>query len=194
MVGELTLGQLADLQAGVDAAWPDPMDGLRETIGDMDEDARRAALREAHALAEEGPPAWSAPTTDAGLMHFLRVVLGSDEAAGYVFARITPGEYAALLRVCRGVTPLDEVEALLGLDRSGDGVPITWAQALCELMEAYPGLSVAAIEGLTISTVKAMRAGGKPEVRGVAIKPGMSVKDMVRDARKRFYGPEKGAG
>jgi hypothetical protein len=200
LAGELTLDDLADLQAPLDRAWPDPMDGLRDRLGAMGEDERRAALREAHARAEEGPPSWAAPETDAGLRHFLRVALSrhnpglTGDDIGGVFDRITPGEYAALLRTCRGVTPLDEAEAWLGLDRHGGGEPITWTQAVVEVCEAYPGWTIAQVGALTVSQVRALRAGGRPEVRGVPVRPGMDLKTMVREARRKFHGPDSATG
>lgn len=203
LAGELTLAQIADLQADADARRPDPLEGLRGRLDGMEAEPRRLALVAAHAAAEAGPPAWGWPADDAGHAHFVLVALGphnpgftpADAAA--VVERVEPEEYAALWRVARGITPLDEVEALLGVDRSGgSGAAITWAQAVCELMEAYPGLSLAAIAGLTLGQVRALRSGGRDEVRGVPAVPtsGRSLKQMVAEARAKFHGTDaKGA-
>jgi hypothetical protein len=201
---ELTLGALADLQAYVDRRCPDPLEGLRERLVDMDPEGRRVALVAAYAKAEQGPPAWGWPADDDGHRHFVLVALarhnpgfGPADAAAVV-ERVAAPEYAALWRVARGITPLDEIEALLGLSTSPDGAPITWTQAVVEVAEAFPGWTLEQIGGLTISQVRALRSGGKPEIRGVPLRPtkaGQTLKDMVREARAKFHGPEsKGAG
>lgn len=203
LAGELTLNQMADLQAYADRAWADPLEGLRDRLGGMEPEERRLALVAAHGLAEVGPPAWGWPADDDAHRHFVLVALaphnpGFTEAdAAFVVERVEPGEYAALWRVTRGVTPLDEIESWLGLDRSGGGgEPITWRQAVVEVCEAYPAYTIEAVGRLTVSQVRALRTGGKPEVRGVPVRPGTDLKTMVREARKKFHGPDdrKGAG
>lgn len=210
LVGEFTLDDLADLQAWLVARWEDPMGGLRDRLDGMGEDERRESLRGAIAAAEEGPPTWGDDrrrallATGAGILEVFRVALRrhhpglAGEALVAVAERTTPEEYSALQRRLYGVTPLDEAEAALGMPRGGGGgEPIPWSQAVCEVAELYPGWTFEHIGSLTLSQVRAARRGGKPEVRGVPLAPEMdreSLRRMVREARKRFHGPEKGAG
>jgi hypothetical protein len=63
---------------------------------------------------------------------------------------------------------------------------------VCELAEAYPGWTVEYIGSLTLTQIRTVREGGKPVVRGMPAMPGADLKQMVRDARKKFLGPEKG--
>ena len=169
LAGELTLAQLADLQAYSDSHWPDPLAGLRDRLADLEAEPRRLALVAAHAQAEVGPPAWGWPADDDGHRHFVLVALAPHNPgfaaadAARVVERVEAHEYAALWRVTRGVTPLDEVEALLGFDRSGSGgEPITWRQAVVVLCEAYPAYTLVAVGRLTVSQDKARRTGGRP--------------------------------
>jgi hypothetical protein len=200
LVGELTLAQLADLQAFEDRRWPDPLEGVRDRLGAMDPESRRAALVAAYDVAEGGPPAWRGPADDEGLRHFLATVLkahnpgltGAD--VDHAFAEATAAEYAALCRASHGVTPLDEVEELLGVHRRDPGEPIGWSRAVVELMEAYPALTIEAVGGLTISQVRALRTGGKAEVRGLPVSPGRGLKEMLARSRAKFHGPESGKG
>lgn len=207
LVGELTLGDLATLQADLDARTPDPLGDVRGRLAGMEAEERRVALVAAYAAAEQGPPAWTGPQDDIGGLEFLRVALSRHNpgltAADVerAFAEATSEEFLAILRACQGVTPLDECEAWLGLDRSGAGTPIPWAQALCEVLEAYPGYTLDSLGDLTLTQVRALRAGGRPEVRAVPVKvgPGRDLKTLVREARAKFHGPgggetKKGAG
>ena len=210
--GELTLDQLANLQAIRDDAWPDPLDvdGLRTRLDAMEDEPRRVALVAAHEAAEAGPDPWRGPKTDDELRAFILIALephndgfGMADAAAIV-EQMTAPEYNALLRTTAGITPLDEIEVYLGLDRSsgGGGEPIPWAQAVCEVMEVYPGMTLEAIGRLTVSQVKALRSGGKPSVRGVPVPmdgaagSDSSLRRMVREARRKFHGTDtaKGAG
>jgi hypothetical protein len=89
------------------------------------------------------------------------------------------------------VTPLDEVEALLGFDRSGSGgEPITWRQAVVEVVEAYPAYTLEAVGRLTVAQVRALRTGGRPELRAVPAVPtgGRTLQQMVKEARRKFHG------
>lgn len=206
LVGEFTLDDLADLQAWLASRWPDPMAGLRDSLDGMGEDDRRAALRAALAEAEAGPPTWADDRgrdllcTGEGILEVFRIALRrhhpglAGDALVAVAERTSPAEYAALRRRLYGVNAVDEVEAAFGASRPGGGEPIPWAQALCEVAEAYPGWTLAYIGSLTLSQVRAVRRGGKPEIRGVPVEPGMDLKRMVREARRKFHGPEKGAG
>ena len=72
LAGELTLPQLADLQAYADAGWPDPLEGLRDRLDGLEPEERRLALVAAHALAEAGPARVGlAGEDDAGHRHFV---------------------------------------------------------------------------------------------------------------------------
>src|SRR4051812_36944254 len=57
-IGEVRLSDLADLQAWLDARWPDPVDGLREQPEGRTLERWEAALQDAFDVAEEGPPCW----------------------------------------------------------------------------------------------------------------------------------------
>jgi hypothetical protein len=216
LVDEFRLEDLADLQSWLRRRWTDPMDGLRDRLGSMAEDERRAALRGAYDVAEEGPPTWGDDRgrdlldSAEGILETFRLALrrhhpemtmeddvdamGMAVAEGIlsVAMRTTPAEYWAMRRVLWGVGPLDEIEAAMGVERNTEG-GIPWTQAVCELAEAYPGWTVGDIGSLTLTEVRTVREGGRPVVRGMPAMPGADLKQMVRDARKKFQGPEKGA-
>jgi hypothetical protein len=201
LVDEFRLEDLADLQAWLRRRWIDPMDGLRDRLGGMEEAERRAALRGAYGAAEEGPPTWGDDRgrdlldSAEGILETFRLALRRHHPAEDVFAvaeRTSPAEYWALRRVLWGVGPLDEIEAAMGVERNTEG-GIPWTQAVCELAEAYPGWTVESIGSLTLTQIRTVRGGGKPVVRGMPAMPGADLKQMVRDARKKFLGPEEGA-
>lgn len=222
-VGEMTVGDLADLQDFLDRKWEDPLTPLRNRLDAMEEAERKKALVAAWKLAEAGPPSWGDERARAlfdageGIVQILRVALrrhqpgidtqvikgpdgtpvkgpdGGEIAVVEVIAgRMSPDEYFALQRAFWGIDPADEIERLLGVDPGDRGRSIGWPQAVCETCEAYHW-PLAHVESLTLSQFRAVRSGGRPRVRGTAVRPKTNLKERLRAARLKVYG-EKGAG
>jgi hypothetical protein len=205
-VEELRLGDLADLQDWLDRGWECPLDGVRESLPAMDAAGRDDLLRGLWDDVEAGPPRWGAGRwralfgTGAGILEIFRVALrrhhpeitGEDLVA--VAERTSPAEYAAMRRVLFRVEPMDELEAWLEIEPDEAGRPIGWPQAVCEVAEAYPGWTLADIEGLTIGQFRALRLGGKPVERGTVVAPKTNLADVVKKVRAKFIKIEDGKG
>lgn len=203
-VDEFRLADLADLQDWLDCQWADPLAGLRERLGDMDDAERRAALATAYDLAEAGPPTCGDErgrtllATGAGILEIFRVALRRHhaildaESVAIIAERTTPAEYAALRRALYGVGPLDEIEGWLGLEEGPSGSPIGWPQAAAEVAKLY-GWSLEYIEGLTVRQFLWARSGGRPRLRGTPVAPRTNLKAVVAAARRKWFGEMKGA-
>jgi hypothetical protein len=130
VASELTMGDLARLQAWLEGQTPHPMEGLPPAWADPSPETRPGRLAAAWEAAKSWPVRYG---TEAG-----SILLGSPEGRAYflslalrpadpgfgvadaleLLARITPTEWAGLRRVAYGITPREELADEIAPDPS----------------------------------------------------------------------------
>jgi hypothetical protein len=158
VASELTLGDLAELQAWLEEAEPHPLEGLPPAWADPEPETRPARLAAAWERARAWPPRLGTDrgaellASPGGRAFFLTLCLrrarpdfGPAEALD-LLRRITPTEWSALRRVAYAITPREELVAELddGAD-AGDGPP-DWCRSVHNAIQAegcpdYAGLA-----------------------------------------------------
>lgn len=199
-IGEARLSDLADLQAWLDARWPDPLANLRRRPEGMGLEDYEEALKDAFDAAEAGPPCWGSPRGMAefagaeGMIHFAKVALRQHhpELDGEDVVRIVLGmegaDFGALQRAFWRPSVEDEVYRLLGFPDPASGPAIGWAQAVMETCELY-GWPPREVYALTLSEFAAARTGGKPKVSGIPLEDGLTAAAAIERQKRNFYGP-----
>lgn len=215
LIGEMRLGDMVDLQAWLDSRWESPLDAIRPKLGSMAEAERMDALRGLWDACEAGPVRWGTDEaaklfgTEEGIYETFRVILrhhhpeyettfvrvdGEKEPIPkllVVARQTTPDEYSAMLDAWRRVEAIDELSWMLGMDGGSKGESIGWAQAVCEMCEAY-GWTLDYALTLTLRQIATARGGGKPRERGIAVAPKTNLRETVRMMRARMNGHAKG--
>jgi hypothetical protein len=172
VAGELTLGDLAELQAWLEEADPNPLDGLPPAWADVEPGTRPARLRALWDAAGEWPARLGTPAagallgTERGRAFFLCLCLRRHQPAfglGDALAllpRVWPSEWAALRRVAYALTPreelVDELDPTPGKSRAGDWWKQLHAAAQLPHWPGYEGLA-----RLTISQWRHLCSDGK---------------------------------
>jgi hypothetical protein len=176
-VEELTLGDLAEIQAGVTAMAPHPFDLLPTD--------RPPTAEDWHAVVEAAavwPPRLGTPEaaelggSAVGLARWLLVVLRKRQPettaadALDLLGRITPAEWLRLRSVAFGVPPVDLArQAIEGKPPEWDTVP--WTVAVEQISELR-NWDYATIRGLTLSQWRLVGTGGKsgPGHKGLRVR------------------------
>jgi hypothetical protein len=199
LVGEMRLRDLVDLQDFLDRRWESPLEAIRPKLGAMDDRERKAALRGLWAACEAGPVRWGTDAaakafrTAEGILETFRIVLRIHhpeltlDQVTEIASRTTPEEFDAMLSSWRRIDPIDELAWMLGMDEGAGKGSIGWAQAVCELCETY-GWTLDYVMTLTLRQISTVRSGGKPQEKGIAVKPGTNLRDRVRAMRRELYG------
>ena len=210
VVGELTLDDIADLQAFLDAGYPDPIPGLRESTEGMEAGARRSALLAAYEAAKVGPPCWSDAEgtrrllADDGFAELVRVALRhhqpslTAEEIKAIAKHTTFPEYDGLMRALIRSDPREEIARMLGMRNEPGRTVITWPEAIVEVATML-GRMPHELGSLTLSEFRAVRTGGKPKEVGIPLVPGPGLRKRLAEAKLRVFGSddgteEKGAG
>jgi hypothetical protein len=204
---ELTLRDLADLQAALDEQWGDPVLEIRAALTEAERngDEREACRlkREAYEKAEAGPPVYGEPSgrayyaTPVGLALLTWVALRRHQPT------LPPGEAAALLvkmssvefdrlwRIAHGRRPLKTIAAMILPPTPGRGAPQTWGRVIEEIIEAHPGWTYRDVYDLTISEFANARRTGQPEAVTVPVPEDADIEAVAAEQRRRFYGPDE---
>ncbi len=169
---ELTLDDVAGLDdyCRSAAGWP----GVLPTLDGLDGRPLRDAARALHDAAEAGPPRIGTPAGDSilfgtagGLARFLLACAADplDLAGAMALAELATGPELETIRlVAFGVDPLDRardvVDRLAGVAMPPTGPGVAWPVAVCELMRAYPGMTLDHVGRLTLSQVHMLRSLG----------------------------------
>lgn len=188
-VGELTFDDIADLEAMHDDRAGDPLEGLRPRLPTLRGPERREAILAAYD-AITGGYQWSGPGTGAGgLLDLFAVALRRhqpgmtpDDAAAVAMAT-TQDEYGALIRALYAVTGMQEIHALLGMEESAGGEPITMTQAIVETATQF-GYTPRQMGAMTPTQMRILRSGGRPPEWGVALASAGDI-DATRERQRR---------
>jgi hypothetical protein len=197
-VAELTLRDLADLQAVLDQRWTDPYLDCREALATVEGDERTAALLDAYDRAEEGPPVYGEP---AGRAYYATLEgfavlawvalrryqsgLAPADVAGIV-AEMTADEMFALRWHAEGGNSLRLLARLLMSDvPTPRPTPIPWGQAIHEVAEIM-GLPYAAVYEMTLTEFRNARRGGKADDGDIPIAPGADLEGVMERWRRTF--------
>lgn len=204
-ISELRLRDVAELQAVLDADWPDPLDAAAESLARAGDDPKERfiSLVPLHEAAETGPPAYG---TAAGNAYFMtpeggacllwvagrRHTPGLDPAtAARLYMRATVDEIARVWRAAHGVSPLKALEKMLwdclpgAADAPGGGRAVTWAEMIDELARANHW-TYEYIYDLTLSEWLYSRNMGKAAETARRAAPGRSAEELARINREWF--------
>jgi hypothetical protein len=199
-----TLYDLAELQGWLDDSEPDVLSEVwPQLFGDdaLEGEPRWALLRDAHARADLGPPAWDddrgadmlATSEGVATLVWLSLRKGHPELKPADSVALSLGmsaaEYLAVRRAWLGAEPAHEIARLLmeGFPQSKPGEPATWGKVVHETAEAF-GWTYPQVYALTLAEFANARRGGEPaDTPGAAIKTGDTA--MLKAARERAKGP-----
>jgi hypothetical protein len=194
-VAEMTLRDLADLQAVLDQTWADPYLEARAALAGEDS---REALRDAYDRAEEGPPVYGEPAGRAyyatfegfavlawvALRRFQPALTPVDVAA--VAAEMTADEMFALRWHAEGGSALRVLARMLLADMpTPRPVPIPWGQAIHEVAELLC-VPYSVVYDMTLTEFRNARRGGKADDGDIPIAPGADLGDVMARWRRDF--------
>jgi hypothetical protein len=176
LVGELTVGGLAEVRAAAEAGRPDPLESVRDLLGAAHVPAsERHRIDRALAMAEGDDDGWEPGPEQWGAedLSLVRVALrahhpGVAEDAGALLALAEAATDAELDAVRAAAIRPDPMAVLCrALDRfcgtGGDGgdEPLDWPELVDRLAKGW-GVTYAAIREMTLTQFANALSGGKP--------------------------------
>lgn len=202
LVSELTLRDVATLEAFVEARLPRPVDCLPDR-GSVPSWAWHTLFEQAWDRAEEWPPDFDSPLSSDvmqtlhGTAFFLWLTLRrfnsvEFEEAAQLSLMATPRAWREVNRVAYGVEQIDELDRMLEDLGLHPGGAYPWEEnvyRVCESLKLTPD----EVADMTISQFFWALRQGKPKERGLAVDDGMSPQEIARkmaQMRKRFYGED----
>jgi len=207
LVSELTLNDLADLQAVLDSQWEDPLRAIDEELDAAQGDDRRRLLAAAYDRAEVGPPVYGEAEGNAyftgseGAAYLLWVACRRNytgftpEKAATIFGVMSSAEFSQVWRVAHGHLSLHAIERMLGSGTASRPTgKIAWGKLAEEVVQDHPGWTYADIYALTITEFFNARRRGREEMRGQRLPmDSAAIKAAIADQKRRFYGDGKKA-
>lgn len=189
LVGELRVGDVAELQRWLDTRGPDPLAAVRPLlhapfVGPGD----RHLFSEAIDLATAGPPSWGDERAGAefakieGVFAFLKVVLGrgrpdlTDDRLLDLMGRMEAAEFDAAVSAAYRTSAADELDRavarLTGAPRGHKGDPPDWPRWIDEVSRSHGGWTYEYIAGLTLTRFfSALNEGKAPRKAGASESP-----------------------
>lgn len=202
-VAELTLRDLAELQAILDARQLDPLLEIGPALEDAQGDERRRLFVSAWEKADTGPGIYGEPSgrayfaTSEGAAALVWVALRryqpamTPETAARLLVEMTAAEFGCLFRLAHGQSVTRALAMMLSpfpwTSRPGNG-PTTWGKAIEEVVEAHPGWTYADVYDLTLSEWINARNGGRAVSDDVPAPAGMDPVRALAELRRAFYG------